>query len=488
MNGSHSSPEFQHLPPAAHHPVRDPTWHTEVQEIARVALLMGRTLMPWQWKALEVATEYRLDSLGRRVYRYGVILITVPRQSGKTTLTGPLQVHRALTRGGPAAVWYTAQSGQDARKRMVELIELVEDSKLRAVLTSQRSNGAEGLRVPSMPGCHVTRFSPTFSALHGEHPHLVTMDEIWHYSRELGEALLGAADPAQITLGNRAQILLTSTMGTLESEFMNRLVETGRAGTDPNLCYIEYSLPEGLEPFDPDSWWRFHPALGNTIAVEDLATRAEKSRDDPAKRATFLRAYCNRLTASTDSLIDLAVWDDLAEQLPAPDRDAVTLALEVSPGNDSAAIVAAWRDAATGRPAVRIVHQAPGVSWLPGEAQRLAEEWGAPLAADGGGPVGRVVAKLRELGQEIRTLTMGEYGQACEGFLDAAAVERTLVVPPHPGSDALRSQVAAVEVRTSNGVRRFSRDDSPRPIPALIAAAVALHAHDNPADTFSGVL
>jgi hypothetical protein len=473
---------FTVLPPAAHHPERDPSYLTEGHEIAAVAKAMGRHLMPWQRKALDVATEYRLDAWGRRCYHYTTVLVTVPRQSGKTDLTIPLQVHRALTRGEPASCWYTAQSGQDARKRMMDLIERVEESLMRLLFTSTRSNGAEGVRVAEMSGTHITRFSPTFSALHGEHPHLVTMDEIWHYSKELGDALLGAVEPGQITLGSRAQTWLISTMGTVSSDWMNEYVDRGRANTDPDLCYIEYSMPDGMDPLDPDTWTKFHPAVGNTIAVEDLAARAARAKDDPGRWATLLRAYCNRIVASDGTLFDLALWDDLGIEVLAPDPSEVTYAIEVAPGNSAAAVVAAWIDEGTERPCIRIVHQAPGTEWLiPYVTRELPAQLGLDptYVADSAGPVGRFVARLEELGHEVRTLTMSEYGQGCEAVLAYAGVDETLI---HDGTDELRTQAGSVEVRSSNGVRRFSRD-SPRPVPALIAAAVALYAHEHPAET-----
>lgn len=466
---------FHALPEAAYHPERDPNYLTEGAEIAAVNRALGRHFQPWQRKAIDVATEYTLDDQGRRCYRYQTILVVVPRQSGKTDLTAPVQIHRALTRETPAACWYTAQTGQDARKRMLEVLERVEPSPLAALLSPTRSNGAEGLRVQDMPGAHITRFSPTHSALHGEHPHLVTMDEIWHFPRELGDALLGAVEPAQITLGNRAQLWLVSTMGTHASEWMNDLVARGRAGTDPSICYIEYSLADGLDPLDPASWATFHPALGNTIALEDLQQRAHAAADDPARLATFLRAYCNRLIASDGALIDLAQWDDLALPVKPPARDTLTISYEVAPGGALASVVAAWTDADTGRPCIRIVRQALGTAWLAPYLIRLHEEWHAALIADGAGPAGRFTQQLLDLAIPVRRLRLPEFGQATEGLL-SAIVDGDLI---HDGSDELREQIAAVEVRTTNGVRRWHRD-SPRPVPGIIAASVALYGHQHP--------
>lgn len=474
---------FTYCPPAAHHPARDPSYRNEAREVAKVARLLGLTLMPWQLKAIEVATEYRLDAFGRRHYRYTRVLITVPRQSGKTTLLGPVQLHRILTRADSTA-WFTAQTGKDAKKRMGDVIKLVEKSPAAPLFKTHLAAGAEGLSLPGN-GSSLTRFSPTISALHGETPLLVSFDEIWKYSGELGTALLGAASPGQITYGDLAQIWMISTMGTLDSEFMNEWVEKGRAGADPRLCYIEYSMAEGLDPYAPATWWTFHPALGNTIT--EGALQDETGLD----AAEWMRAYMNRLTASERTVLDLDVWDDLYETVPAPARSSVALSFEVARDDAAAAVLASWRDEDTGRPCVRVVHSAPGSAWLAPYVVGLVREWRpAALAADGAGPVSRHVdainAALSDLADElpeqlrqVQTLSMREFGDACMAMLSAARDERTLLVvrTPEDVGDPLRDAVAALEVRTVNGVTKFSRDHSPRPIAAAIAAAVGMWAH-----------
>lgn len=470
---------FQHAPAPAYHPPRDFEYQSELHEVERVAALLGFTLMPWQRRAIDVASQFTIDHRGRRVYKYTHVLITVPRQSGKTTLMGPVQIHRMMTRGVPAACWYTAQSGQDARKRIIELIELVEGSPMATVISSQRSNGGEGIRLDGKPGCHVTRFSPTYSALHGEHPHLVSFDEIWHYDKQLGEALLGAAEPAQITLGKAAQVWMFSTMGTIESDFMNELVETGRAGSDPNLCYIEYSVPEGADPFDPAVWWTYHPALGNTIDEDALRVRADKARESLEKRATFIRAYGNRVGGGQKSIIDLSLWDELPViTAPPADRASAVIAYEVAKDSKAAAIVIGWLDDEA--PCFQIYKQAPGTAWVAETIKELATSWGATVVADGAGPSQRITRALQDEGLEPRTLTMAEYGQATESLLNLIAIEGTLHIPAGTAADQVRDQLAYAQVKTTNGVRRFSRDTSPSDIHSLIAATVALYAVMHP--------
>lgn len=465
---------FTRFPEPAYAPERGEGWLTEGGEIAKVARLLGVELMPWQRFVVDRATEYRIDpDTGDRVYRYSRVLVTVPRQSGKTTLLGPVQIHRIMTRENIKA-FFTAQTGQAAGRRIQDLIALVVKSPLTAVLTPRYQAGSEGVSAPN--GSRLSRFSPTEDSIHGETPHLVGIDEIWKFTAAKGEALTGGISPAQITLHGRAQLWMISTMGTSQSGFMNALVDEGRAAETPGLAYFEWSMPEGLDPLEPSSWWAFHPALGNTITEEALVEEREKMRNTPGE---WLRAYCNRLTTATDPLIPDEDWKALAVDMTRP--PAFALSYEVAPDNALSAVVATWRDP-DGRPRIRCMHQAPGTSWLPDYIADVRDHL-APvvIAADDGGPARRITAQLRADGVEILTPTFPQRGAADLELIAAARDEKTL---GHDGSAPFAQGIACAVTRTTNGVSIINRDQSTGPVAAPIAASVGLWAWDyQPAPT-----
>ena len=63
-----------------------------------------------------------VDAAGR--HTFSLVVITVQRQAGKTTLLGANNIHRCLT-GPRRKVWRTAQTGQDARKKWIEVADAV---------------------------------------------------------------------------------------------------------------------------------------------------------------------------------------------------------------------------------------------------------------------------------------------------------------------------------------------------------------------------
>lgn len=471
---------FAYDPPPASAPERDPAWKTEGGEVAKVARLMGLELMPWQRRVLDVALEYREGrslKTGKieRQYHYHEVIVTVPRQSGKTTLMGPLMLHRAMTRPG-SSTFFTAQTGQAAAERMRAVISLAMDpgaSKLGPILKPTLRAGREGLKVPGARS-EIARFSPTKDGLHGETPHLVGVDEFWAFSGIEGDDLVQAINPTQSTIYRESQIWWISTMGDQDSTFMNEMVAAGRAGKIKGGAYFEWSIPEGLDPTDPASWWEYHPALGNTIEQATLEDELAKllAKD---KLGEFLRAYGNRQTAASDPLISEADWQQLHDpDMPAPAEFAV--AYEV--GGFSAAVYAAWRDDQH-RPCTRILRQAAGTGWVPGFLQRAHEDLPiVGIAADDGGPTRRITEQVQAdyyLNRALTTTRIADFESACATWLEAARDTHEL---RHGGDQPLTESVQAVELRTVNGRERFVRDGTARPTP-VIASALALWAWDH---------
>src|SRR6266567_9250698 len=78
--------------------------------VAAAARRFGVELMPWQRYVADVALEVN-PATGLLVYRE--VRVTVPRQSGKTTLDLAVSVQRALGFNGSQNITYSAQTRLD---------------------------------------------------------------------------------------------------------------------------------------------------------------------------------------------------------------------------------------------------------------------------------------------------------------------------------------------------------------------------------------
>jgi phage terminase large subunit-like protein len=204
--------------------------------VARVARALGTPLMPWQQYAADVGGE--VDERGRFVY--SLVIVTVPRQSGKTTLMLAQSVQRCLMRDR-ARAWHTAQTGQHARKKWRELAEAVTTSPLRELVagTPRKAAGSEALVFVN--GSELRPHPPTRDSLHGEQGDHNDIDEAWAYDEIQGADVMQAIRPTHATRPG-AQTWVYSTRGDRSSTWFHGLIEQGYAGL-PGVALFDFGIP-----------------------------------------------------------------------------------------------------------------------------------------------------------------------------------------------------------------------------------------------------
>lgn len=463
--------------------------------IAKVAAAYGKPLQPWQRMIADVATELLPDG----TWAYRTVTIGVQRQAGKTTLIGPVNLHRCLTRMR-ARAWFTAQTRQDARDSWRDVAELVTGptSPLAAAFSVRRSNGSEEL-LANPTGSTFRVFAPSEDALHGKANEIVTVDEGWAQDAASGAALLQAITPTFSTTGG--QLWLPSTAGTSASTWLRGFVDRGRAAVESGETTGRAHFEFGLAPAAADEvatvlselarvGYKLDDQLSHALdRVVDLVLAAHPGqyvRRDAIRQAAldmppgeFLRAYGNVWTLTADRVIADHAWRAcLDRQLPPPDPGAVTLTFDVAVDRSVAAIGGRWDVA--GQPAVDVLDQRAGSSWLVDRIVQLAAKYRAgttdrPIGYDGAGPALDIADQLERRGLVLRKTTGREYVAACAGFL--ADVDATRL--RHRGSADLDAAVAAAARRELGDGWAWARRQSAGPIAGLVAVTVASWTHDH---------
>lgn len=458
-------------PPAAYATARTPDNRSLGRAVGAVSALLGEPLMPAQQYVADVALERDPDRPG--AWRYPLVVVSFPRQAGKTTLMRAVRVHRAITRPQLVSLM-TAQTGKDARKQWAKMAERVRapDSPLRRFAQLRRSVGSEALAF--LNGSTISPFAPTPKAVHGDTVPLADIDEGWSFGTEDGHALIEAIEPTQITVPDR-QLWIFSTMGTAASTFFHDLVDEGRAAVaDPRsrMAYFEWSAPEDADPLAPATVAAFHPAVGHTQELADLMARAQ------GRPAVWRRSYLNLRTATAGpAVLDLAEWSELVMAREVPSGAQLVLAYAVAADRSGATVAAAWRtgEAEDGRPIVHvaIVASSPGAAWVPRTVHELRERLQPrAVGADDSGLTRNATTELRRVAgtdDAVRTLTVRAYTEACAELLAAVQDGRLT----HDGAEQLREAIAAAVLRPMGGGRGFDARASAGPIDALQAATVA---------------
>jgi phage terminase large subunit-like protein len=254
---------------------------TTAREVAKVARDLRLPLQPWQRLVLSTA----LERSGRRP-AYRDVLVSVPRQSGKSSMALALITSRLL--GTPdQLVLYSAQSRISARRKLLHTWwPRLRRSPLGGRFKLFRGFGAETLEADN--GSRLELLSATESAGHGESTDLVILDEAWvHQDAGIEQAVR----PTMATRGD-AQLWAMSTAGTAKSVWWRGKLDAARTGAElgvtSGVCLLEWAASPEADPTDEAVWWATMPALGRLIEPETV-------RQDLANMGAveFKRAFLN---------------------------------------------------------------------------------------------------------------------------------------------------------------------------------------------------
>ena len=164
---------------------RNPANPTFGARIAATAAFLGGSLMPWQRQVADVALELDPETPG--AWRYPVVVVTVPRQAGKSFLLRAVMVDRMMAYNRHE-ILMTAQTGKDARKRWKQINTALNAEKKPGYFRVYASQGSERTEYLKR-GSFISPFAPTPKSIHGDSLHLVTVDEAWAFDAEAGLAL-----------------------------------------------------------------------------------------------------------------------------------------------------------------------------------------------------------------------------------------------------------------------------------------------------------
>jgi len=422
--------------------------------------MLGTELMPWQQYVADVALEIN-PTTGKLQYRE--IILTVPRQSGKTTLLLAVMVHRTLGFGERQKVVYTAQTRNDARRKWEdEHLVILEQSPLVKLFDVRKTNGSEAIKWHNGSSHSIT--STTEKAGHGDTVDLGVIDEAF---AQIDDRLEQAFKPAMITRP-QPQLWVVSTAGTNESVYLNHKVDMGRqqyGNTEGAIAYFEWSANPDDDPADPDTWLSCMPALGHTISVEAIAADRQSM-----KPADFRRAYLNlRYEGTTfEPVIPAESWLGCLNRASEP-GDEVVFAVDCAPDRSmsSIAVCGTNRD---DRYHIEIVDSRKGTGWVVDRLIELHEKWKPKaLILDTAGAAGSFLPQLVERGIEVETFGARQVAAGCGALFDAVMNSQLA----HRGQDTLDAAVAGARKRPLGDAWAWHRRDVSVDISPLVASTLA---------------
>lgn len=438
---------------------------------------MGKPYMPWQQYIADVAGE--VDHNGNLCYKK--VVVTVPRQSGKTTLVLSMLVGRAEAGdrfGGRQTFYYAAQTREKAREKLVkEYIPEIQATKaLRGRYKSRIANGSEGVTFYSS-GSTLSLTATKIDSGHGSVLDCGVLDEAMS---QVDDTVVGGAwEPATVTRPN-AQIWIPSTAGHQGSTYFRELVDQARTAVERDagygIAYIEFSADEkapGFDPYDEDMWRRVMPALGFTQTIEAVRSIAHGGMKLP----TWKRAHLNIwVSKETPAVLDVDKWAFCrkpgTERLTRP---VLTIDVSADRKNTSIAMGAMCKVDGVIKPMVRLIDYRPGTGWVVDRILAHREKYDvAKVVIDGAGPVNSLLEDLQNEYVDTHVMTAREMSGACGSIYDA--IEDLKLI--HFGEPALELAVAGAEKRTLGDAWAWTRkaavEGTQTDISPLVAITVAL--------------
>lgn len=449
---------------------------------------MPRGLMPWQRMILDVALE--VDPVTGE-WAYQNIVITVPRQAGKTTMLRPVILHR-MGKIENARIFMAAQSRKKAAKRLDDLAGDVKRSILWRDVKYLTGTDNEKLTMRRNDSS-VEPVAPNGDGMHGETPDLMAIDELWWYDAVRAVQLQGAYEPGFLT--KSAQAWKFSTAGTSASWWLNTSRSTGRAAVEAGVrrgtAFFEWSLPDVIDgiPFEDLSDDKlvqacidFHPSP--LIRPESIITAWANKID----RNDFIRAYGNRTAEDMTVLwraIDKQIWFESTDLRGIPSDVPVALGFDVDPERREASISLSWRDgngvmhtevAPPSRTNANMTQD--GTRWVAGRLVEICESNPiVAVAVNNAGPArdvaDEVARPLEDLGIPLLRIQQWDYSAACNRHHDELAAGSW----KHRGEAALTLAASAANWRTSGQSRMWGR--ATEPVSTLVAQTLAGWAFDH---------
>jgi hypothetical protein len=415
----------------------------------------------------DVALEYDPDT-GLLAYRE--VIVTVQRQTGKTTLIFSAELDRCIHSdewGGRQKVAYSAQTGWDARKKLIEdQVEVLEESPLLGFV-AQILKGTGNESIVFKTGSKIVLASSSEAAGHGKTLDLGIVDEAF---KDIDDRREGAMVPAMKTRRN-PQLWVASTAGTDKSIYLQRKVRMGRAaveeGATEDIAYFEWSVPTdeeqeeaGLEPLDiddPEVWYRFIPAM------DEIAEASMRHARKTMSESEFRRAFLNQWTQlETDRTIPAESWNAVCDPSAEP-KNPVRLGLDIAEDRSSGSL------ASFGGGAGELVKTFDGMSKIVDICARVAKKQRASVVIDATGPAISFADRLAAKGVKVQRVTGPEAAIASAATFDAI-IDRTIAVR---SSNLLDVAAAAARKKPLGDRFVWSRTASAADVTPLIALTLA---------------
>lgn len=420
----------------------------------------------WQQGAGTIILGKRKDGLYAATV--GGVVLSIPRQVGKTFLIGMIVIALCLLHPNLTVVW-TAHRMRTATKTFHTMKTMTSRAKVKPhMLEPRTANGEQEIRFRNgsviMFGAREQGFGRGFDKVD-----IAVFDEAQILSERGVEDIVPATNQAEMDGGALLFFMGTPPRPTDPgAEFTNRRAEAV-AGKSEDMVYIEFSADKDADPDDQKQWAKANPSFPSRTPAQSI----KRMRKNLTDKDSFLREGLG--VWDSDGAQLLAGWPKIRSRTTTP-GGKVSFAVHVTPDRSMAAVGVASRRP-DGVIHLELVWHQPGVSWItPTMTAAVKKHRPQHLVIAGGLAAGALAADLEKL-RGYKALNGVEVRRACAGLYDLVKANGQVEVRITDAklNKALEDAVAAVRRSTERGEWVFTADPEVDLSP-LYALALAAHA------------
>jgi len=320
-------------------------------DISAQCRVLGITFEPWQDGIGRAAFAKRANGL--YAASVGGVVMSIPRQVGKTFLVGAIAFAMCLRTPGTKVIW-TAHHSNTADETFESMSAMARMSKIAPHIRGIRSTNGQQ-RVVFSNGSRIEFGARERGFGRGkQRVSMLILDE----AQIMSESALENMVPAL----NRGKNPLMFMMGTPPREVDPSEVFTNKRaraieGKSTDTFYVELSADPKADADDREQWAIANPSYPH-FTPEESMLRMRENFDDEG----FLREALGIWDpVGSDRVIDEASWDNQGDAASMA-VERLTISIEVPPGRRTAAVGFAGRRA-DGRWHVELDEERGGVDW-----------------------------------------------------------------------------------------------------------------------------
>ncbi|MGW4090050.1 terminase [Nocardia sp. NPDC004750] len=432
---------------------------SEWPSVRKTCRRLGWDFDGWQDGGAMLILSQRADG----EYASDTIVISIPRQVGKTFLVGCIIFALCLMKPGLRVIW-TAQVKDTALETFEQFYDMSQRPKVKPhILKTPQGKGDEAIVFRNGSKIEFGARDSGFGRGRTDVDILV-FDEGQHLSLQALENM-GAAQ-------NVADNPLCFVMGTPprpqdKGEFFQLMRQEALDGESEGTLYIEFSADRGCDPMDREQWRKANPSFPKRTSERAMLRLRKKLRNEDSWRREALGIWDE---TAHRAVVAPAAWKDLFDPGPEDGTKPTGMAVDMSHAREIS-VAACWLDgeSAHGEEVWAGVDEDAALAWVRARAGRRI-----PVVIDNASPAASLAPALRARGVRVVTTTAPDMARACGLWVGKVGAQRFT----HSGQEAVGDALAGARKRaigTAGGWGWDRRDESVNIAP-IVALTLALFA------------